>query len=325
MSSRPRDEAVFHETALPEDMVTGEVPRAERAKQTDDATVAPAAPRSRWGLVASIVLAVLVAAAVVVGTVLGMHGYRAFVMETPSMGTSAPVGSLVVVQPSSVAQLHQGDVVTVAPREGGTTHTHRVVEVSGAGAVTRGDLNGSPDPERVGDDNLVGRAVAILPAMGWVVKMLPIVLVTLLLTFLLTVRVQDRHARFRYRALGFFCGVALAIVLVKPLLGVQLLSMRLDQNEDGPYAVANVVSTGIFPVQVAPSEDQGQASQLLAPTGTAGQAVSTLVSKKGEFAFYPSLALTPLWWLGMIAYCASPFLLFGLHAWVTREKRTTTP
>lgn len=280
------------------------------------------APSGRHGrfVVVVAVAGALVAALVILSVVLGLRGYRVYFMQTPSMGTSAPVGSLVVTQPVEVGDLGRGDVVTVAPRGGGSTHTHRVIDVAERSATTKGDLNGTPDPETVDAENLVGRAVLILPAMGWVVKMLPIILLTLLAGYLLTSRVRDPRARFRYLLLSVFCGLALSIVIVQPLLGVQLLSMNVDHREDGPFAEAHVVSTGLFPVQITPFEDAGQSSAVLAPTGTAGSAVATQAAEDGQFMFYPRLALTPGWSVVMVLYCALPFLVFGLHEFSTRRK-----
>ena len=317
-------EDIVHQTALPEDMTDGAFDGSHAIVDVPPVSGSAAVPGLRRGTLASVALAAAAVGLLVAGVVLGVLGYRAYIMQTPSMGTSAPVGSLVVTQPCSLAHLRQGDVVTVKPRQGGTTHTHRVVELSGDTAVTRGDLNGSADPERVGNGNLAGRAVAILPAVGWLVKMLPLVAVAMLAVFAVTVRVRDRGERFRYRAVGFFCALALSTAVVHPLLGLQLLSMRLDENADGPYAVAHVVSTGLLPVQVSPTGGHGHESELLAPTGAAGEALSTKPSAAGEFTFYPRLVLTPLWWGGVVLYCGLPFLVLGLYELTAGSRREPT-
>lgn len=302
----------------------GGLPDDEADAESEDGTTADDdAARPRSGRAARIIgwaAAVVLSLFVLLCAVLGLGGYRAYIMETASMGTSAPVGALVVTQPAQVADLRAGDIVTVAPSAGGTTHTHRVVSVDGSSAQTQGDLNGTPDPERVVQGNLEGCAVVVAPVLGWITKMLPIVLVVLIASMLLTVRVRDPRSRFRYRALGLFCGVALAVVIVKPLLGVQLLSMKTDQDADGPFAEAHVVSTGIFPVSVAPAEDHGTATDVLAPTGADGMARADEPSDGGKFTFYPRVELTSGWWLGAVLYCASPFVVFGIHQRVTRQK-----
>lgn len=289
-----------------------------RSPGDDEASVRPrtGAVGRALGWVAAILLSVVI----VLCVVLGLSGYRAYIMQTPSMGTAAPVGSLVVTRPAQVADLHPGDIVTVAPAGGGETHTHRVLSVSDGSATTRGDLNGTPDPEKVVQGNLEGRAVVVAPVLGWATKMLPMVLVVLLVSMLLTARVRDPQRKFRYRALGFFCGVALSVVVVQPLLGVQLLGMRTDQDARGSFAEAHVVSTGLFPVSVSPAEDHGTATDVLAPTGTDGMARADRPSDGGKFTFYPRMEFTPVWWLGAVLYCATPFAVLGLHQWFSRRK-----
>ncbi|WP_304324451.1 hypothetical protein [Corynebacterium frankenforstense] len=261
-------------------------------------------------------------AAVAVLAALGVawaFGVRSFVMETPSMGRDIPVGSLVVTQPAQVDELEPGEVVTAEIN--GMARTHRVVESDDGAVRTRGDLNGGVDPVPLTDEALVGRVVFAATGLGWVIRGLPVILLAWLLFWVLTRRVEEPAQRSRYRLLGVFCGVALAIVLVRPLLGVELLGLRVD----GPQqAVARTVSTGILPVEVDPAGDD-PAGPVMFPVGsdastTAHEAVD------GKFSFQPRPALTWSWWLGLIGLGLSPFLGFYLqHRWFQREAGQREP
>ena len=106
------------------------------------------------------------ALAVTIGLV---DGYRPVVITTGSMGTAAPVDSLVIAAPRSPDTVQVGDVL-VMRRDGKATVTHRVIEVERHGdaliAITKGDANPSPDPTPfpLEGTQLVGRWV--IPQAG---------------------------------------------------------------------------------------------------------------------------------------------------------------
>ncbi len=89
-----------------------------------------------------------------------------------SMEPAIPVGALAIAKPVPAEAVRVGDVIAFRS-EGQRLVTHRVVEVSaGAGGLgfrTQGDANDSPDSEWVPAGNLVGRIVAFVPGLGYVV------------------------------------------------------------------------------------------------------------------------------------------------------------
>lgn len=248
-----------------------------------------------------------------------VSGMRMYVVQTPSMGTGAPVGALVVTTPAQVSDVAVGDIVAFQQPGDVKPHTHRVKAIDGDVLRTRGDINGADDPLPVGDSSLIGRAVIAAPVLGWAVKMLPIVLIVTVIGTLLTVRVGNPLERFRYRVLAAFCGLAIAIAYVKPMLGAALLWMRVDSGGADPQATARVVSTGLLPIRVMPLDDGGHASGVLSPTGTTGEAVATKLGADGRFAFYPQPALDFWWWVGIIVFCLLPVFVLGLHAFLHRN------
>lgn len=112
-------------------------------------------------------LVVVIGVAIVVGALLA--GYRPVVIQTGSMGQTAPPGSLVVAMPRDGAAIAVDDIV-VMRRPGSTPVTHRVIEIEQEGsarfAITQGDANEAPDaaPYPLDGEELVARWIA--PAWG---------------------------------------------------------------------------------------------------------------------------------------------------------------
>ena len=89
-------------------------------------------------------------------------GYRPVVIQTGSMGDTAPPGALVIARPRPAGDVAVGDVLVMRP-SGGPTVTHRVIEIEQHGdarfAITKGDANEAPDaaPFPLNGEQLVGR------------------------------------------------------------------------------------------------------------------------------------------------------------------------
>lgn len=100
------------------------------------------------------------------------------IVATPSMGRTAPVGSLVFTRPADIADVRVGEVISFHPPGLRVeTVTHRVVRIDDDGALhTRGDINAADDALPVRND-LVGRVVSIWWGLGWLLKALPLLIV----------------------------------------------------------------------------------------------------------------------------------------------------
>ncbi|MEM1333740.1 MAG: hypothetical protein AAGG08_09805, partial [Actinomycetota bacterium] len=110
-------------------------------------------------------------------------GHRPVVIQTGSMGDTAPPGSLVVARP--VAEVAVGDVLILRGDDRATV-THRVVDIEerpdGLVAVTHGDANPDIDPEPypLGSEELTARWV-VPDAGGWLLQVRdPLIGLTLL-------------------------------------------------------------------------------------------------------------------------------------------------
>ena len=226
---------------------------------------------------------------VVAGAWLAVGG-RWLVMETPSMGTRAPVGSLLWTRPVAVDDVAVGDVVTVRPRGGeGRTWTHEVAAVDAGRLATRGVLSGD-DPWRIGQAELVGRVERVWPAAGVVVRAAPLLLLGLALTALLAARVRE-HWRLPVRLLGVSAALSTVIVVQRPLTDARMLAFDAGREQ----ARSTWVNTGQLPLELtAPSSG---ASERMGP----GEVATVAVARTDDLGRYvvtvrPDLPVWT-WWL----------------------------
>jgi signal peptidase len=117
-------------------------------------------------------LLVLLLAGCVAAAALGLLlGYRPQAVRSSSMHPALRTGDLALTRLVAPAALRPGDVVTFRdPSQQSRLLTHRVVRVEpdgGAVAVeTRGDVALAPERWRIARTGRVGRAVAVVPALG---------------------------------------------------------------------------------------------------------------------------------------------------------------
>lgn len=226
-----------------------------------------------------------------------LRGGAWYVVETPSMGTAAPVGTLVVSAPVRAADLRPGDVVTYSPPlDPDGTITHRVVAVQPDGFRTRGDVNGGVDPWVVTAAEVRGRAVALVPGAGWLVRSLPALLGGLAIVMAVAAFVPDRALRTAVRLLGCSAVVCAVVLVTRPLVNAAVTMVLV-----GPAGTqVRLVGTGLLPVRVQTGGrfvdlTSGQPGLLRLPAGTA----SHLVLSTG-------LHLAPWGWAAFAAVCAVP-------------------
>lgn len=227
-----------------------------------------------------------------------LAGGRFQAVETPSMAEAAPVGTLVLTLPGDA---EVGDIITFTPTGATHSYTHRVIEVTGGGYHTQGDLNGAVDPWTVTPNQVEGVAWLRLWTLGWVARALPIVAIGALLTFLITRFLFAADYRYVGRVMGGTLTVAVASLLLRPWTGVQLVGY-LPANEG---ITASVVSTGILPMRV--TARGGTSADLV--NGQLGSISTAVTGTAGKYNFDPALHLSTWWLIGLIALCSLPFLL----------------
>lgn len=235
-----------------------------------------------------------------------LQGGRWFVVQTPSMGTAAPVGTLVWVEPVRYTDIHVGDVITFRPHHSPVEYTHRVHSIDPAGALhTKGDANGSPDPWTLTAPNVVGRVTARWWGVGWLVRAAPILFGGGLLLVGLTTRLVPRRNRQPILVMGVATLVSVSVWLYRPLTGAAQISML----PTGGGLSATYVSTGILPLRLQATGG----SHVDLRSGQTGSVVTGHASD-GRL----SVTLHPLthwwWWLVLGAVCFAPAALSSLQA-----------
>jgi signal peptidase I len=245
---------------------------------------------------ATILLTLLVAATLLFQA----SGGRWFVVQTPSMGTTAPVGTLLLTTPVLLEDVQVGDVVSFHPSTTpDETYTHRVIAVDAEGLTTQGDINGAVDPWKTDQHHLVGEATTILPGFGWLAKGLPLMLAGLVIVTILTRLIASPTHRASMRMLGGSLVAAFTVFVLKPFVGLVVL----DAVTAGSDVRATIVNTGLLPIRVAAeggtatSVASGEVSTVMAPAGAAGQfhdITSTLDLPVGGWIVFFALCAVPL-------------------------------
>lgn len=113
-------------------------------------------------------------------------GYSIFEVQTGSMADTINIGDWIIVKYQRAINLD--DIITY--EQNGNFITHRVVEVYKESLVTKGDYNNSKD-KPINKKQVIGKVIKILPNFGILRKTLfnPIVLITLIITFYLSLLV----------------------------------------------------------------------------------------------------------------------------------------
>lgn len=269
---------------------------------TDFATPADGRGRSALEAVAAWCVAVGSALALVLALGILLTGGRFFVVETPSMGEAAPVGTLVVVRPVDIGTLHAGDIVTFRePSNPAVTYTHRLVRVEPDGSLrTRGDINGAIDPWPLRQDDVIGAPVALIPILGWICKAALILLVGGLLVWVLTDRFRDPVTRRSLRVAGSCLVVSYAAFVLKALVNVVMIGNVVARGS----VHATVVSTGILPTRV--QAQGGDGVRLL--DGQVGELHIPQVAGDGIYRLTATTDLSPWGWVLVGLICLVPLV-----------------
>jgi signal peptidase len=124
-----------------------------------------------WLAVAATTLALLVVLASVGARLIG---YSPHVMYGGSMGSTAPIGSVALIEDVPAESLDVGDVIVFRPPSSGRPREpvmHRIIsieEVDGERVfTTKGDANGGPDPWKLTINGEGGRLAFVVPYVGY--------------------------------------------------------------------------------------------------------------------------------------------------------------
>lgn len=221
-------------------------------------------------------------------------GWRAMVIKTPSMGQTAPVGSLVLVKADS--SYDKQEIISFRQHE--RIYTHRIVDTEGGKIITKGDMNGTIDPWRITNSDIIGQAHYIIPHAGWLMQALPWLLLGWLLVYLLSCWPKLTHGwRWPIRIMGFAVVIALISVWLHPWLNFGLISY-IPSSKEG--VDMHIVNTGIFPLKA-------EGTRLVA-----GQDATVNVpytDETGRFILVPQPSLGHWGVLWVMLFCVWPMVV----------------
>lgn len=270
----------------------------------------------------------VVAVALLAAMLLGLAGAAGWLLsggrwvrvETPSMGTRAPVGSLVWIRPAEVSHLRPGDLVTFhAPVAGHPTYTHAVDSVTSDGRLrTRGQLSG-PDGWTIGRRDLVGRATAVWPWAGWLVLMLPMLVVGGLVVAGLARHVPRRH-RQAFVVVGATLVVSTVLLVHRPLTRADELSFHVQDHR----GVAVWVNTGILPLQLSSADGRRTRTMTNGHVATVEVQDRSDGRSDGRFVVHVRPDLPWWWWLAVVLPCLLPATIETLRRRPGPGDRTAT-
>jgi signal peptidase I len=281
------------------------VPHVAATDDTADAAVDEAvAPKVRRGRVARVAwysTVVLLAGFLLVCAIWTITGGRTYVVTTPSMSPTVPVGSLVLTRPVPPGGPKVGQIIAFhPPTEPKTTYTHRVVKIlPGPSYSTKGDLDTSPDAWVVPAKDVLGVATHHYRGLGWLVRALP----WLALGAVLLMGIATFTPRSRRRITYFIGGtivLSVPILVLKPLVrgvfaGSGVFSGKLH---------AMVVNTGLLPLRFvmkgAPTQHTaaGYPTTLVAKPPTSGH---VLITGTVDLSFWG--------WVILVLICLSPLII----------------
>ncbi len=259
---------------------------------------------SRLGTAAAAAALLVCLALLVTGATWHVTGGRWAVIETPSMGRAAPVGTLVLTRPARLQDIGVGDVVSYRPPGApASEHTHRVVAKLGDGTLqVQGDLNGTPDPFPVDQPHLLGKVVARWPGVGWLVRALPTVLLSMVVLLVATARYVPFRWRSSVRVQGTCLILAGTSLLLRPFVHPILLSVTA--TTDGAHQ-ASVVSGGLLAIRVEGADGShvdllpGEAGVVRVAAEQAGRALTVSGSPHLQgwgWVAWVGVSLLPILW-----------------------------
>ncbi|MFW6869188.1 hypothetical protein ACOACQ_17485 [Nocardioides sp. CPCC 206347] len=249
---------------------------------------------TRWARIAA---AVAVTAVLVLLVSWRIDGGRWVHVESPSMGTAAPVGSLLWIAPVDTATLEEGDFITFHPPGSDALYSHRVLATYDDGSfTTKGDIPG-PDPWRLTAADVVGEVRMTWRGVGWLVVSAPVLLGGLAVVVVARAAVGPTW-RLPVTMMLASTVLSIAVAVYQPLIGAQ----RIAFAPDGTAARATYVGTGLLPVRL--STHGGESAPLSA--GEVGTVVVRDPDEDGMLEVTIEPAVPTWWWAVLVLGCLTP-------------------
>ena len=100
----------------------------------------------------------------------GLLGFTPTIIGSGSMQPALNPGDITIIISTPPSTIEVGDIIQY--RTADAPITHRVTDTYTSGGsrwfITKGDANNAPDPDPVGQDQVMGKVVFTIPQLGWV-------------------------------------------------------------------------------------------------------------------------------------------------------------
>ncbi|MGL5756456.1 MAG: signal peptidase I [Paraclostridium sp.] len=96
-----------------------------------------------------------------------IFGYRTYTVLSGSMEPEFYPGDMVVVKHKNKTDIELNDIVTFVDNEG-VVVTHRIIEKSSGGYITKGDNNNIDDADILQKNNIIGEVKFHIPKLGYI-------------------------------------------------------------------------------------------------------------------------------------------------------------
>ncbi|WP_455537593.1 signal peptidase I [Terrisporobacter sp.] len=98
-------------------------------------------------------------------------GYRSYTVLSGSMEPEFYPGDIVITKHKTKTNLNVDDIITFRDKYG-VIITHRIIEETPEGYITKGDNNNVEDSEIITEDNIIGEVKFSIPKVGYVIDFL---------------------------------------------------------------------------------------------------------------------------------------------------------
>ena len=220
-------------------------------------------------------------------------------VETPSMGTVAPVGTLLWVKPVAFDTLRPGDFITFRPPGShGQTYSHRVLSREPDGRIRTQGVLSAPDPWRLAPADVLGSVRMRWWGAGWLVAAAPMLLVGALLTGLL-VRVVRPRWQLPVALVAAAVTLSAAISWYRPLVNAEQLAFA---PVPGGGADASYVGTGLLPIRLTAHDGPS----VVMRAGQVGTVHVRTADAGGKLRVTLAPAIPWWWWAVLVGACFVP-------------------
>ncbi|GAA0102373.1 hypothetical protein UT300012_30880 [Paraclostridium bifermentans] len=98
-------------------------------------------------------------------------GFRSYTVLSGSMEPKFYPGDMVITQHKDKVDIKVNDIVTYKDNEG-VIITHRIIEETDEGYITKGDNNNVNDADILKEENIIGEVKFSIPKVGYVMNLL---------------------------------------------------------------------------------------------------------------------------------------------------------